>query len=215
MNSLVLPFSSKDFILDVGSVKMVLDVFVIEALQWKGSLGRFTVAVSQFTPVLVACWQGIVERVPLSTVVGGIKVVGCVWVPIDLQSSGARHLIGQNTEGDRLVLVAPFASHANVSDSNPSNVGGVKVIFGALPVSVHCKIRYIYLVKPLSLIQCTLVELYHLLLKIDFNHKQFCLPFLVCAVEAPSVTANAHIKVAMRADGESGFILSVDIVEFN
>ena len=51
--------------------------------------------------------------------------------------------------------------------------------------------------------------------KYYIKDKQFCVPFLVCPVEAPLVTANAHIKVAMRADGESGFILSVDIVEFN
>jgi len=137
LNSLVLPFSSKDFILDVGSVKMVLDVFVVEALQWEGSPGRFTVAVSQFTLGFVACRQDIVNRVPPSTVVGGVKVVGCVGVPIALQSSGARRLIDQNTEGDRLILVAMIASHAEVSDTNLFDVGCVKVIFGALPVSVH------------------------------------------------------------------------------
>ena len=126
-------------LLEVGGVKVVLEDLVEVSIEWNClCLSCISEAESQTTLKLVAV---VANRTNLCNIylilVGGVKVVSTLGLPITQQSFGAFHLIGQDPESNSFILVAIVAYGAHFGHTNLCQVGSVKVIFAALPVAVN------------------------------------------------------------------------------
>jgi len=126
-------------LLEVGGVKVVLEDLVEVSIEWNCLyISCISKAESQLTFKLVAVVANCTNLGNIYLIlVGGVKVVSALGLPITQQSFGAFHLIGQDPESNSFILVAIVAYGAQFAHTNLCQVGCVKVILAALPVAVY------------------------------------------------------------------------------